>query len=82
MSKEKEYTRKLQRIIAAMKKIEEKYPHVDFTDSTLRQSVSDYGQLMRSHTYTSVNIDYCSSADPDRMCETCNCWKQARATTM
>jgi hypothetical protein len=81
-TKEKEYSRKAKRMRGRMDAIEAKYPHIDFTNAELRRDMANYANLMRELVYATVNRDYCKSDDPDRMCETCNCWKQIRASTM
>jgi hypothetical protein len=81
-TKEKEYNRKVKRIRSRMDSIEAKYPYIDFTDSELYHDMVRYGKLINESIYASVNRDYCKSDNPDRMCETCTCWKQARAQSM
>ena len=71
---------KADRLQKKLSKIEEKYSHIDFRDSTLRSDLLKYWDDQKKLIYTEVDAKACKSDNPDFMCSDCNCWKRSRAS--
>lgn len=73
------HKRRLVRIEIRMAAIRDKYPSIDFQNHEMRRDLQKYWKLMNEHITASVDTKFCKSDDPDKMCSSCNCWKQTRA---
>lgn len=73
------HKRRLVRIEIRMAAIREKYPSIDFDDSEMRRDLQKYWKLKNELITASVDTKFCKSDDPDKMCSSCNCWKQTMA---
>jgi len=78
MTKVKEYRRKMRQAKAKIKAIQKKYPQIDILDPYLREDIKKVDKLLIEFIYLKTNADYCADPNPDKRCETCNCWKQTR----
>lgn len=76
----KKHKQKAARIVDELKKKQAKYPGVNIGSVQLLKDVTRVHELMVDLIYEEIDIDYCASDDPDRMCSDCKCWKSTRSS--
>jgi hypothetical protein len=75
---QKKHKQKAARIVDELKKKQAKYPGVNIGSVQLLKDVIRVHELMVDLICEEIDIDYCESDDPDKMCSDCNCWKSTR----
>ena len=74
--KQRYLTLKLRRIVLEKQAIKDKFPDVDFDNTSLRSAMYRYRGLLLNEVGLMVDLDYCKSSDGTKRCSSCNCGKQ------
>lgn len=76
----KKHKQKASALISKIKRIEAKYPDLNIASVQLRRDINKAHKLRVDLISEEIDIDYCASDDPDRMCSDCKCWKSTRSS--